>query len=316
MKPLAIAVGDPAGVGPLVTMRALASRPPAGGAIVIGSARQLGALARELGAPLAGCTVEDAGDVDHAVVTAHAPTREGGRAQLVALERAMDAVATGRARALVTGPVSKEAIVLAGTPFVGQTEHLARRAGLAADAVSMLFIGPRLRVGLVTTHASLRDVPEAITLARVVRTGTHLADALGRLDGARVPRIAVLGLNPHAGEGGLFGREELDVITPAVAALRAGPIGARAAFVGPLPAESALRGAADGAYDGVVAMFHDQATIASKLLDWGAAVNVTWGLPIVRTSVDHGVAYDAARRGVADEAGMAAAIDLAARLTT
>lgn len=245
---------------------------------------------------------------DDAWIATHAPTAEGGRAQLRALDAAIDDALAGSVDALVTAPVSKEAIVASGEePFVGHTERLAQRAGLEPDAVTMLFLGPRLSVGLVTTHLSVVDAAAAITTVRVKRTLDHLRDALQRSGIAR-PTIWVAGLNPHAGEGGLFGREEIDAIRPAL-------LDAPSTVRGPVASEAAFRAAASGIVDGVVAMLHDQATIASKLLDWGSAVNVTWGLPFVRTSVDHGVAYEAARDGSADPAGMIAAIDRADALT-
>ncbi len=294
--PLLVPTGDPAGVGPEIAVRA---------------ARQLGADVRLFGdaARLArldpGVAVTDTGAVDDATIAARAPSARGGAAQLASLDAAIDRALAGEGRAVVTAPTCKEAIELSGTRFTGQTEHLARRAGLLEDAVTMLFLGPRVRVALVTTHLSLRAVPDAITGPRVERACRHLREALAALGHASA-RVAVCGLNPHAGEGGLFGTEEREVIGPA----------ARAAGVeGPLGAETAFRRAAAGELDGVVAMYHDQATIASKLVDWTEAVNVTWGLPFVRTSVDHGVAYDAAAAGTASELGMLAAMRLALRLT-
>jgi 4-hydroxythreonine-4-phosphate dehydrogenase len=217
----------------------------------------------------------------------------------------------------VTGPTSKAAIVSAGHRFVGQTEFLAGSAGLADDDVTMMFLGPKLRVALVTTHLALSDVPKAITAERVARTVRHLAEALQRLYSQAPRRMTVVGLNPHAGEGGLFGHEEMDVIAPVLRGLRqeASFASEAVSLAGPEPAESVFRAAQRGDLEGVVAMFHDQATLASKLLDWGAAVNTTWGLPFVRTSVDHGVAYDAARADKADADGMLAAMRMALRLT-
>jgi len=305
---LLVPTGDPAGVGPEVAVRAAAPRAGRMPIVLFGDGARLEALLAREGA--GGVAVVDTGAVSDAAIAARAPTDEGGRAQLAALDAAIDRALAGEG-AVVTAPTSKEAIERSGTPFIGQTEHLARRAGLADDAVTMMFLGPRLSVSLATTHLALRAVPDAITAPRVERAIVHLAEALGRLGVAR-PRIVVSGANPHAGEAGLFGREELDVIGPATA--RARGLLPHVTLSGPIGAESALRYAASGEVDGVVAMFHDQATIASKLLDWGAAVNVTWGLPFVRTSVDHGVAYDAAASGAADAAGMGAALDLAWRL--
>lgn len=329
-RALAVSVGDPAGVGPAVSVRAavrLGARAPVA---LFGDAAQLHALAAREGAALKELSLDalatfegpeigvvDTGRVSPDGIACHAPNAEAGAAQLHTLLVAARAVRDGAARALVTGPTSKEAIVLAGHPFVGQTEQLAELAGLAPDAVTMMFLGPKLRVALVTTHLALADVPAAITEARVTRTVRHLAQALLALSRVRPRTLAVCGLNPHAGEGGLFGREEIDVVAPVLAALSGEPPFAtgEVRLTGPTPAEALFRAAQRGDVDGVVAMFHDQATIASKLLDWGAAVNTTWGLPFLRTSVDHGVAYDAARADKADADGMLAAMELALRLT-
>lgn len=324
--PLALSVGDPAGIGPEVAVEGSLATRPAGGVVLVGDAEQLisrlGDAARRLPEEARDWTLATgeigvlaAGDaVATGTVTAHRPTVEGGRAQLAYLERAASLVVEGRARALVTGPTSKEAIAASGTPFTGQTEHLARFAGLAADDVTMMFLGPRLKVALVTTHLAVADVPTAITASRLGRSVRHLGEALARF-GIDRPKVVVSGLNPHAGEGGLFGLEEQRVVVPALRALR-DDLGAALELVGPVPAEAALRDAVAGRCDGVVAMMHDQATIASKLVDFGHAVNVTWGLPFLRTSVDHGVAYDAARTGAADASGMRAAIRLADCLTS
>jgi 4-phospho-D-threonate 3-dehydrogenase / 4-phospho-D-erythronate 3-dehydrogenase len=326
--PLAVAVGDPAGIGPVVSLRAAARLVGQVPVVLFGDAAQLCELAQREGisaavvhappeAPPGTLGLIDVGRVSRASLSRHAPSAEAGAAQLEALQRAAESVQRGQARALVTGPTSKEAIVSSGHAFVGQTEYLAHLAGLAADAVTMLFLGPTLKVALVTTHLAIAQVPAAITGARVSRSVRHLAEALLRLSGDRPCSLAVAGLNPHAGEGGLFGREEIEVLQPALAELsREPPFGSgRVVLTGPVPAEAIFRAAQRGDVDGVVAMFHDQATIASKLLDWGAAVNTTWGLPFVRTSVDHGVAYDAARAGTADAEGMLAAMQMALRLT-
>ncbi len=297
MKPLAIAVGDPAGIGPEVARKAMQSSAFAGESFVVfGDPQDFADLPR----------VEVRGtEVSDPIRNAHRATAESGAIQLGWLDAAIDAVQAGACRGLVTGPTCKEAIVASGTPFTGQTERLAERTGVAHDDVTMLFLGPKLRVALVTTHMSVVQAAEAIDVARVRRTIAHLTAALAAL-GIGEPKIWVTGVNPHAGEHGLFGTEEVAVVTPAVRGTDA---------VGPVPAEAAFRAAADGRIDGVVAMLHDQATIASKLLDWGHAVNVTWGLPIVRTSVDHGVGFDIAGQGRASAEGMEAAIRLAVQLT-
>lgn len=316
----------------MVSVRAALSRSGDAPIVLFGDARQLRQLVG-LVSPSAECHVVDAldpvvpvpervyvldtGAVDEALLAHFAAQPETGEAQLATLQAAALAVRDGRARALVTGPTSKAAIVAAGHPFIGQTEFLAALDGRAPDDVTMLFLGPVLRVALVTTHLAIADVPAAITAARVMRSARHLAAALLALSPQAKVRLALTGLNPHAGEAGLFGREEIDVIEPALVSLRREPPFAtsEAELFGPWPAEAVFRAAQRGDLEGVVAMFHDQATIASKLLDWGAAVNTTWGLSFLRTSVDHGVAYDAAAEGRADHAGMCAALDLALRLT-
>ncbi|HEY6878985.1 MAG TPA: 4-hydroxythreonine-4-phosphate dehydrogenase PdxA [Polyangiales bacterium] len=328
--PIAISVGDPGGVGPRVSVvAALAARAHVQ-SVLFGDAAQLQREATALDLRLAECDEATLGDLPHGVVgvvdtgrvapaliALHAPTPEAGLAQVGALDRAARAVRSGKARALVTGPTSKAAIASAGVAFVGQTEFLARLDGRADDDVTMMFLGPKLRVALVTTHLAVAEVSAAITRARVQRTVRHLADALHRLYPDRAATLVVSGLNPHAGEGGMFGREDLDVVAPAIAQLASEPLfgEGRVILRGPEPAESVFRAAQRGDIDGVVAQYHDQATIASKLLDWGAAVNTSWGLSFLRTSVDHGVAYDAARAGVVDADGMHAALALAVRLT-
>lgn len=321
MKPLAFSCGDPAGVGPIVAVRAALQVATKRDRVkLFGDGTQLTALLRKApAADRARIDVESVSAVGAAAIRTHAASAEGGAAALSALDAAIAAVATGDCRAIVTAPVSKYAITLSGAPFVGQTEHLAKAAGLASDAVTMMFIGPNLRVALVTTHLALRDVPRAITRARVMRTIAHLGEALVALDVKPGSRVVVTGVNPHAGEDGLFGDEEPKVVSRAVMwGQTHGPFrgsGRRLELLGPIGAETAFREASAGTVAGVVSMFHDQATIASKLLDWGTAVNVTWGLPYVRTSVDHGVAWDAARAGKIDEGGMLAAARLARSFT-
>jgi 4-hydroxythreonine-4-phosphate dehydrogenase len=326
-RPVAISVGDPAGVGPRVSVAAAIAARAQTRCVLFGDAAQLRAEASEdlfecdedtlAQLPAGAIGVVDTGRVPPAAIAAHAPTTAGGLAQVRALERAAKCVQAGKARALVTGPTSKAAIASAGVPFIGQTEFLARLDGRHDDDVTMMFLGPKLRVALVTTHLAVANIPAAITTPRVQRTVRHLAAALARLYPERTSTLVVSGLNPHAGEQGMFGREDIDVIAPALAALERDELIAsgRVILRGPAPAESVFRAAQRGEIDGAVAQYHDQATIASKLLDWGAAVNTTWGLSFLRTSVDHGVAYDAARAGNADAEGMQAALALAVRLT-
>lgn len=332
LPPLAISAGDPAGVGPVVTAAALAKHLGDDRALVYGDADWLERALRRRGfeslrrvepSDAHSLAAGELGLVHVAswpitMIEARAPTIDGGAAQRDALEAACDACIKKQTRAIVTGPVSKEAVSLTGVSFRGQTEHLARQAGVNVENVTMMFLGPRLKVALVGTHWPIKRVPSTITRPHVERTVRHLTEALGRWNpGVRPLRIQVTGLNPHAGEGGLLGVEEETIIGPTLDGLRDGApySDGEVELLGPTPAEAAFRYAADGRAHGVVAMFHDQATIPSKILDWGEAVNVTWGLPFVRTSVDHGVAYDAAAAGSASESGMVAAIAAARRLT-
>ena len=245
------------------------------------------------------------------------PSAAAGAAQLAWINQATDLVTSGLAAALVTGPASKLAIATSGAPhsalFRGHTEHLAER--LDAAEVVMAFASKELVTALVTTHLPLAEVPDAVTADAVARSTYWLVDLLRRL-GKRRPRVVVAALNPHAGEGGLLGSEEGSRIAPGIqlARARVERAGSGADLFGPIGAESAFRLAVKGDFDGVVAMYHDQATIPSKLLGFGEAVNVTLALPIVRTSVDHGTAYDLAGTGEADARGMREAMELAVRL--
>jgi 4-phospho-D-threonate 3-dehydrogenase / 4-phospho-D-erythronate 3-dehydrogenase len=339
--PLAITTGDPGGIGPEISLRVAVADRGEDPVVVFGDVAWLKARATALGFAAERIRsfgpeepfelkpgelgLSEAGVPWDAAALAHQPSPQGGRAQLRTLDSAIAAAQRGHVRGLVTAPMSKESVQLGnrGSAFRGHTEHLAQAAGLHDDDVTMLFLGPKLRVGLVTTHISVVQAPAEITLPRVVRTVRHTGEALLRsvppAAAGKTLRLGVTGLNPHAGESGLFGDEEQNVIAPAIrAALRLSPFneGKVELVRAPIPAETAFRIALNGELDGVVAMIHDQATIPSKLLDWGSAVNTTWGLPFVRTSVDHGVAYAAAKSGEIDHSGMAAALELARRLTS
>ncbi len=232
----------------------------------------------------------------------------GGRAAAEAvLQAARDALAGGVA-GLVTAPLNKESLHAAGYPWPGHTEMLADVA--QSRDVAMMFVGGGLRVALVTIHRSLRSVPDAVTAAEVARVVRLVHRELPRF-GATRRRIALCGLNPHAGENGLFGREEVEVLGPAADALRAEGLDLH----GPLPADSLFVRAARGEFDAVVSGYHDQGLIPVKLLAFGHAVNVTLGLPFVRTSVDHGTGFDIVEKGVADGTSLLEALKLAAQLT-
>lgn len=243
------------------------------------------------------------------------PTRRAGQSQLAAINAAYDLVKARRDAALVTGPVSKALIARSGAPraerFLGHTEWLQARD--RASSAIMCFASPRLTTSLVSTHLPLSRVPRWLTPERVSEATVLLAKFLLRL-GHQTPRLAVCSLNPHAGESELLGAEERLAIVPGMRLSRRRLRGA-ATVSGPIGAESAYRLAHAGAYAGVVAMYHDQATIPTKLVAFGDAVNVTLGLSRIRTSVDHGTAYDIAWQGRADASGMRAALELARRLT-
>jgi 4-hydroxythreonine-4-phosphate dehydrogenase len=232
---------------------------------------------------------------------------DAGRAACEAIEQAVADAMAGRLDAIATGPIHKEALALAGVAWRGHTELLAHLTG--ARDVAMMFDSPRLRVVLVTVHVPLSSVPRLLTQARVETTLALAAEALPRF-GVPTPRLALAGLNPHAGEGGLMGSEDQDVLVPAVESARRRGID----VTGPLPADTVFRQAVDGRFDAVIACYHDQGLIPVKLVGFGEAVNITLGLPIVRTSVDHGTAFDIAGRGVADETSLVHAVVLAARL--
>lgn len=242
------------------------------------------------------------------------PTAVSGIAQLTYVDVAYDLVKATAGAVLVTAPVSKSVIAHSGAPgaekFLGHTEWLEARDRAAFSV--MCFALDRFSTSLVTTHLPIAKVPRAITSERVARSAVALGELLARMHSKR-PKIAVCSLNPHAGESELLGHEEATAIVPGIESARK-RLGRKVEFVGPLGAETAYRKANSGIYQGVVAMYHDQATIPMKVLAFGDAVNVTWGLSIVRTSVDHGTGYDIAWTGKANPQGMQSAIALAARL--
>ena len=231
-----------------------------------------------------------------------------GRAAYDAIVAATADALAGRVDAIATAPINKAAFAAAGLPWRGHTELLAHLCGVTDAA--MLFWSEPLRVVLATIHVPLAQVPRALTRDGLLKT-LRLTSASLPAFGIAAPRIGVAGLNPHAGEDGLLGTEERDVIAPAIAAARAAGVDAS----GPFPADTLFVRAARGEFDVAVAMYHDQGLVPVKLLAFGRAVNVTLGLPIVRTSVDHGTAFDIARQGVADEGSLVEAMLLAARLS-
>ncbi|MBW2091265.1 MAG: 4-hydroxythreonine-4-phosphate dehydrogenase PdxA [Deltaproteobacteria bacterium] len=238
------------------------------------------------------------------------PSLEGGRAAAHYIETGAKLALSGRIQGLVTAPISKQSLNRAGYHYQGHTEMLAELAG--GVQVVMMLAGSSLRVVLVTTHHALRNVPDLLNVDRIVTTARITDDSLKHYFGLTRPRLAVAALNPHASEEGLFGQEEKEIIEPAVALAKSQGLDIR----GPFPADTLFHRAVQGEFDTVVCMYHDQALIPLKLLHFKDGVNVTLGLPFIRTSVDHGTAYDIAGQGRADPSSMLAALHLAARMAT
>lgn len=306
-QPIAISMGDPCGIGPEIVVRALAESAFPTDCIVFGDPGVLQATAAWLQLPLPS-RIEPVTRLQP-LPRLGEPDAAAGDAAYRYIVAAAQAARDGGARALVTAPISKAALQAAGHRWPGHTELLADLAGGAE--VRMMLANDELRVVLVTVHVALRDAIDALDANRILETLT-IADAGLRRAGIARPRLAVAGLNPHAGEGGLFGREEIDIIAPAVEAARADGIDA----TGPLPPDTVFMQARGfGRFDAVIAMYHDQGLIPVKYLGIDQGVNVTLGLPFVRTSPDHGTAYDIAGKGVADPASLLAAIRLADRLS-
>jgi 4-hydroxythreonine-4-phosphate dehydrogenase len=310
---LGITLGDPAGIGPEIVAATLAAAPDAWRArlVVYGDRGPLERGARAIGVALpAGLTVIGDGRGD--AVELGRPGEASGAAQVGYLEAAVAAAARGELDAIVTAPISKTWARRAGFAFPGHTEMLASRLG-ARDVV-MLFAGPRLKVALATVHIPLAEVARTLTTTGLRATLAIVVHALVHDFGIAAPRVGVVGLNPHAGEGGLLGAEDRDVIAPALEPLPP------ARLSGPLVPDAAFRELADGRHDALIAMYHDQGLIPVKLIDFDEAVNVTLGLPIVRTSPDHGTAYDIAGTGrarpVSMQRALALAVELAGRRAT
>jgi 4-hydroxythreonine-4-phosphate dehydrogenase len=318
-RPLAVSLGDPAGVGPEVVGKCWDNRdrfglPPF---VAIGDPRSLAAV---WDGPLA--TIDDPREVDSAfdiglpimpIASVEAdlpghPTVAGAHCSLDALELAVGLARSGSASAVVTGPVSKLQLYNIGFSHPGQTEFVAERCGVSPGNVAMMLAGPTLRTVPVTTHLPLREVAEALSPSLIEARGRAALRGLQRNFGISDPRLAVAGLNPHAGEGGSLGREEIDLIMPAIEVLRAE--GWR--VTGPHPADTMFHAGARAHYDAALCMYHDQALIPLKALHFEEGVNITLGLPIVRTAPDHGTAFDIAGQDLADPRAMAAAIRLAA----
>lgn len=295
---LAVTLGDPRGIGPEVVARALGDAPLAADVILVGPDDLLSGIAvrSRVGVGSWGGGSGERGDDPNRM-------REAGLLSVRSIERAVWLARAGEVDAIVTGPVEKRALHLAGYPVPGVTELLSRLTGDTPTAM-MLAAGP-LRVVLVTTHIPLREVPHRLTTDGIVAVGRLTAAALTRWWGLASPRLALCALNPHAGEGGLFGDEDERILRPAAERLGA---------AGPLPADTVFVKALRGAFDAVLAPYHDVGMTAVKVAGFGKGVNVTLGLPFPRTSPDHGTAFDIAGRGVADPSSMRTALELAVQL--
>ena len=321
---LGISMGDPVGVGPEVIVRALYSIQESARSqcVVFGDTSVLRHYALPQQTIVELEDVSQFGDVDPNSIYVKSvsslkdfapgqPNRETDQAQLDYITAVVDELKNGTLDALVTAPIHKEAIRRAGAKWPGHTEMLATLStepGSPVQKPVMMLAGPSIRTVPVTTHIAVKDLGTHLTTEGLRYALVVTAQALRQYFGLAEPKIAVAGLNPHAGEGGLFGREEIEIISPAIA-LASAELDLEIA--GPLPGDTVFRQAAQGQFDAVLGMYHDQALIPVKLLDFDHAVNVTLGLPLIRTSVDHGTAYDIAGKGEASATSMIEAIQLA-----
>lgn len=326
MRPLALTMGDPAGIGGELSLRAwLALRHSDVTFVLLDDPARLQRLAVDLELSVPVRVVNHAADAAAAfpvalpvlpvkLAIAPMPGKPDGlnaNAVVASIERATKLALAGEAGGVVTNPINKAALYQAGFPYPGHTEFLAALTGATGQQVMML-ASPMLRVVPVTVHASLRDSIAMLTTDMIVATARTTAAALRRDFGIATPRLAIAGLNPHAGEQGALGTEETKIVQPAINRLRADGIDVS----GPWPPDTMFTAAARARYDVAICMYHDQALIPLKTLDMDHGVNVTLGLPIVRTSPDHGTAFDIAGKGLADATSLLAAIELAGALAT
>lgn len=317
--PLAVALGDPAGIGPEIVgksweRRAAEGLPPF---FAVGDPDAL-----ELGWAGPVQPISDPGEATecfgHALpvlrvgagsrIVPGEPDLDGARNALDSLELAVGLTRSGAAGGLVTGPVSKSQLYAIGFTHPGQTEFVAERCGVACDLVAMMLVGPDLKTVPVTVHVPVRAVPDALTAEKIIWKTRATVRGLQRQFGIEQPRIAVAGLNPHAGEAGAIGREEIEIIVPAIERLREEGFHVE----GPYPSDTMFHAAARAHYDAAICMYHDQALVPLKTLYFDEGVNMTLGLPIVRTSPDHGTAFSLAGRNAAHPGAMIAAIRTAA----
>ncbi len=317
--PLALTLGDPDGVGPEIALKAWSLKKQSGAAFLVYAdpAKLAGAAELlNLPAPQIINAVGDAAAVfpQALPVIALTPAETAAQAAIASIDAAVNAALTGEVGATVTNPISKARLYEEGFKFPGHTEYIAYLTSDAPMAGErgpvMMLAGSGLRCALVTIHQPLKAALEQVTTARVVYTATVTAEALKRDFGIKDPRLAIAGLNPHAGEGGALGREEIEILEPAIAQLRAKGFD----VIGPLPPDTMFHAEARAGYDAAICLYHDQGLIPVKTLDFHSGVNVTLGLPIIRTSPDHGTAFDIAGQGVARPDSLIAALTLAGEL--
>jgi 4-hydroxythreonine-4-phosphate dehydrogenase len=323
---VAITMGDPAGIGPEVILKALlrddvyqVCRP-----IVLGDINVFGMVSKNLG-PLSFNTIESPSEVTEkpglvdvisvsnlkeASYIPGRPTVHGGKAMIDYIKKAVDFIKDGQVSAMVTCPINKELMHKAGYRFDGHTELLASLTN--TRDYCMMLANESLRVSLVTIHCALKEVPQKLNKGLILKTIRLTCRALEEDFAIKRPHVAVAGLNPHAGEAGLFGLEDKQIIQPAVDEAKNDGL----LVDGPFPSDTIFYHASNGKFDAVVAMYHDQGLIPVKLLNFSDSVNITLGLPIVRTSVDHGTAYDIAGKGIADPSSLIAAIRMAAEIAS
>ncbi|WCT75428.1 4-hydroxythreonine-4-phosphate dehydrogenase PdxA [Sphingomonas naphthae] len=319
LAPLAVALGDPAGIGPEIVAKAWDARVERDLApfFAVGDARSIEAVWT---GPIA--VISDPAEavgvfadalpliqiIDTGEIVPGVPDMQGARCAFNALEVAVGLAKSGAAGALVTGPVSKAQLYSVGFVHPGQTEFVAERCGVSPENAVMMLAGPSLRTVPITVHVPLIEVVGLVSIDLIVAKARVTERGLVRNFGIERPRLAIAGFNPHAGEGGVFGREEIDLIQPAIDILLAEGID----VIGPLPADTMFHTRARAQYDAALCLYHDQALIPIKTLFFDEGVNLTLGLPIVRTAPDHGTAFDIAGQGLADPGAMIAAIALAA----
>lgn len=317
-RPLAVALGDPAGIGPEIVAKAWGARGAAGLPVFVAVGDPASVAAVWNGPVQVVSTPADApGCFEQALpvielpaldgVTPGTPDLAGARCALDSLELALGLTRSGAAAALVTAPVSKAQLYAVGFSHPGQTEFVAERCGVGRDNIAMMLAGPTLRTVPVTTHVALAEVPGLLTKGLIVARALATLRGLRRDFGIARPRLAVAGLNPHAGEGGALGREEIEVVGPAIAELQS--LGHD--VTGPHSADTMFHPRARAQYDAALCLYHDQALIPLKALHFDDGVNMTLGLPIVRTAPDHGTAFALAGRDLAEPGAMIAAIRMA-----